>query len=174
MRAGLLAAVLLAGCAHERAPGWPSERKAARLQVPFFPDDTDQCGPSALASVMSYWGDATEPDGLRKEIYTAKLGGSLPMDLMLAARAHGLSASMSEGGAYELRREIDAGRPAIAFLNLGFKLVPIGHFVVVTGYDARGVYAHSGERRDVHRTWREFESQWAKTGRWMLRVSRPS
>lgn len=171
MRRSFLALVLTAGCAHPRAV---PPRPGARLQVPFYADSTDQCGPSALASVLAYWGAAAKPEELRREIYTAKLGGSLPMDLMLAARARGLAASMTEGGIDALRGEIDAGRPAIAFLNLGPRLVPIGHFVVVTGYDDRGVFAHSGARRDEHLSWSSFESRWARTGNWMLRVAHPS
>ncbi len=164
---------LLLGCAHSPAAGPPSSG-IPRLQVPFFPDGTDQCGPSALASVLGYWGKPAEPAELRREIYVPKLRGALPLDLLLAARAHGLKAEMSEGGLDALKGELDAGRPVIAFVNLGFRFLPIGHFLVVTGYDGRGVYAHSGKRKNEFLGYSEFDRMWEKTGRWTLFSSGPA
>lgn len=150
---------------------------AVLLGVPFFPDKTDQCGPSALASVLAFWGKPADPKDLKREIYVAKLGGSLPMDLMIAARAHGLAAEMSSGSLDGIKGNLDAGRPVVVFVNLGWRLIPIGHFLVVTGYDdaRRGVYAHSGLKQDAFVTYRTFMKQWDKTGRWALVVAaRPS
>lgn len=146
---------------------------AVLLGVPFFPDKTDQCGPSALASVLSFWGKPAKPQELKREIYVEKIGGSLPMDLLIAARAHGLSAEMSSGSLEGLKGNIDAGRPVIAFVNLGWRSVPIGHFLVVTGYDdtRRGVFTHSGVKKDSFVPYRRFMSQWDKTGRWALVVA---
>ena len=52
MRAAILvlAAGMLAGCAATRgsAPAGGQAARPVRLDVPFFPDDTNQCGPSAL------------------------------------------------------------------------------------------------------------------------------
>jgi len=146
---------------------------AVLLGVPFFPDKTDQCGPSALASVLAYWGKPAEPKDLKREIYVEKIGGSLPMDLLIAARAHGLAAEMSSGSLDGLKGNLDAGRPVIAFVNLGWRFLPIGHFLVVTGYDEarRGVYAHSGVKKDAFFPYRKFMKQWDRTGRWALVVA---
>lgn len=146
---------------------------AVALGVPFFPDKTDQCGPSALASVLAFWGRPSEPAELRRELYLAKLGGALPMDLLIAARAHGMAAEMPDGGLERLKRDLDAGRPVIAFVNLGWSFLPIGHFLVVTGYDdeRRGVYAHSGLKKDAFLPYGRFLRQWERTGRWSLVVS---
>ena len=165
--------VFFMGCAHSRRAA-PASGGAPRLQVPFFPDGGDQCGPTALASVLGYWGVPAEPAALRREIYLPSLRGALPLDLLLAARARGLKAEMSNGGRDELRGQIDAGRPVIAFVNLGFRFLPIGHFLVVTGYDERGIYAHSGRRKNAFVGWSKFEGMWEKTGRWTLVISRPS
>ena len=143
------------------------------LGVPFFPDKTDQCGPSALASLLSYWGRPADLADLRREIYLDKLGGALPMDLLIAARAHGLAATMSSGSLEALKADLDAGRPVVAFVNLGLKLVPIGHFLVVTGYDeARGgIYAHTGAEKNSFIPYARFRKQWERTGRWTLVAS---
>lgn len=146
---------------------------AVLLGVPFFPDKTDQCGPSALASVLAFWGKSAEPKDLKKEIYVEKIGGSLPMDLLIAARAHGLAAEMSSGSLDGLKGNLDAGRPVIAFVNIGWRFLPIGHFLVVTGYDEarRGVYAHSGVKKDAFVPYGKFMKQWDRTGRWALVVA---
>src|SRR5207247_2100689 len=96
-----------------------------RLDVPFFPDKTDQCGPATLAGVLSFWGKSINPQQLRQEMYLAKLHGTLPMDLMLTARAHGLKAEMVQGNLEMLRAELEAGRPVLVMLNTGFSMVPV-------------------------------------------------
>lgn len=146
---------------------------AVLLGVPFFPDKTDQCGPSALASVLAFWGKAAEPKELRREIYLDKLGGALPLDLALAARRRGLAAEMTNGTVDALKDDLDGGRPVIAFVNLGWSFLPIGHFLVVTGYDEEkgGFYAHSGTRKDAFVPYGRFRRQWERAGRWALVVS---
>ncbi|MEW6544474.1 MAG: C39 family peptidase [Nitrospirota bacterium] len=142
------------------------------LSVPFFPDDKDQCGPAALASILTFWGIPTAPQDLKKEIYMPRLGGTLPMDLLFAAKARGLKAEMYTGSLDDLKAELEAGRPLVAFLNLGNKLFPQGHYVVVTGYDEerQGVYIHSGQTRDEFVPYNRFIRSWGKTGLWTLLV----
>lgn len=143
-----------------------------RIPVPFFPDDKDQCGPATLASVLTFWGVPTDPQDLRKEVYTPRLGGALPMDLLLAAQTRGLDAAIYSGGLDDLKSELAAGHPLVAFLNLGSALFPQGHYVVVTGYDDRrqGVYVHSGPLRDDFVPYERFLRSWEKTGRLTLLV----
>ena len=165
------AALLLAGGCRT-VPPQPETGRAAALRVPFYANTSDQCGPAALASVLSFWGAATEPETLRSELYRAKLRGSLPLDLTLAARRRGFKAAMYEGGLDDLRRRLDAGRPLVAFLNVGFELLPQGHFVVVTGYDdARGgVVMHSGTDAGRFLAYGRLEKLWRRTGRLTLLV----
>lgn len=144
----------------------------AHVVVPFFPDDTDQCGPATLASLLTYWGIPSDPPSLKGQIYTSRLRGTLPMDLLLAAQARGLQAAGSNGTLETLKVELDADRPVVALLNLGWIIFPQGHYVVITGYDERrqGVYMHSGLARDLFVPYEQFLANWNKTGRWMLRV----
>ncbi len=164
-----LAVCLLSGCASRRVAGAPEGRQV-RLEVPFYPDDTDQCGPSALASVLGYWGSDATPAGLKSELYRANLKGSLTVDLLLAAESRGMTAEMADGGLTRLRTELDAGHPLIAFVNMGFRFYPIGHYLVVTGYDdgKRMLYAHSGLTRDEEIPYATFDRRWEKTRRWTL------
>jgi ABC-type bacteriocin/lantibiotic exporter with double-glycine peptidase domain len=149
-----LAAVVPAGAAAHSIPN-----------VPFFPDSKNQCGPAVLAGVLNFWGVAADPEELRKEVYIDRLKGSLAIDLAVAARARGLKAEMVSASTELLKKEISAGRPVIAFLNLGFSAAPIGHFVLVTGFDdeKEGFYAHSGGK-DKFFPYKRFLKNWKKTG----------
>lgn len=145
------------------------------LVVPFFPDNTDQCGPATLASILTYWGMPSNPRALREEIYLRRIRGTLSIDLLLAAQSRGLRAEGIGGTLDRLKTELAADRPVVALLNLGWALYPQGHYVVVTGYDEQrqGVYVHSGLVRDAFVPYALFLAKWEKTGRWMLQM-RPS
>jgi len=171
----LLACLLAAGCATlpgEAGPGEPRGDALVRLAVPFFPDDTDQCGPSALAGVLTYWGRPESPANLRRELYRARLKGALTVDLLLAAQSRGFDAEMAEDGLQSIRTELDAGRPVIAFLDVGITALAVGHYVVITGYDdgGRRIYAHSGMARDKGIPYDKFERQWKAAGQWALLI----
>lgn len=172
MRARLLAPLLLglAGCAAPPLAATP--QKPVLLEVPFFPDNTDKCGPSALASILRFWGNQTDSRHIKDEIYLAHLKGSLSVDLLLAAQSHGLSAEMLEGNWTRIKSEINAGHPLIAFVNRGFRFYPVGHYLVITGYDdqRQGIYAHSGTKRNAFMPYESFDRQWHKTDRWALLI----
>lgn len=174
--AAVLAALMTASCssAPARRGAAPAPGNGVRLSVPFFPDRGDQCGPSALAGVLRFWGRPEDPAALREDLYRPDLKGSLTIDLMLAARARGLEAEMVDGDMTLLKKELDAGRPLLVFVNRGFASMPVNHFMVVTGYDDRGIYANTGPTRDAHLSYRAFQREWDKTDRWALVVSRGS
>ncbi|MFI5346052.1 MAG: C39 family peptidase [Elusimicrobiota bacterium] len=170
----ILGACLLLGCAGAGAKRAPDDGRVL-LQVPFFPDTSDQCGPSALASVLGYWGKAAYPTELKKQLYRPSLKGVLTVDMLLAAKGRGLPAEMANGSVVRIKKELDAGRPVIAFVNVGFRFYPIGHYLVITGYDEgrQLLYVHSGARRNLALTYAQFESQWEKTERWTLFILPP-
>lgn len=170
-----LTACLLAGCAAPRVSRAPLDSRQSRrvlLNVPFFPDNTDQCGPSVLASVLWYWGKQAEPALLRRETYQAHLKGSLTVDLLLAAESRGLSAEILNASLPRVKSELDAGHPLIAFINTGYSFYPVGHYLVITGYDDSGqhIFAHSGMKRDMEISYKKFDRQWEATKRWTLLI----
>jgi hypothetical protein len=170
----------MAGCAgYHVQHGWnfktdpkSSVSDGRMLDVPFFPDKTDQCGPSALASVLSFWGPPVEPRVLKKEIYLAQLKGSLPIDLLLAAQNRGFEARLYNGSIDDLKSELRKGHPLVAFLNRGFDFFPIGHYVVVSGYDEarEGLYVDSGSAKDQFVRYKCFLRNWDKTQRSTLLI----
>jgi len=145
---------------------------AHRLVVPFFADDTDQCGPATLASILTYWGILTEPGVLKKEVYLPQLRGTLPIDMFLAAQAFGMKVESYNGNLENMKSELESGHPLLAFLNLRYKFFPQGHYVVITGYDDRrqGVYIHSGLEANKFVSYERFLRDWKKTGHWTLLV----
>jgi ABC-type bacteriocin/lantibiotic exporter with double-glycine peptidase domain len=171
--AGLLAGCSSAGKSTFTAVSMPPEEKGVlQLDVPLFPDRTDQCGPASLAGVLRFWGNDVPMETLKKEIYRAGLKGSLPIDLVLAAQDHGMSAQLLDGGLAQVKKELDAGHPLVALVNQGLSFIPIGHYLVVTGYDARrhGVYVNSDVRKNAFMSDESFERQWERTDRWALLI----
>ena len=135
------------------------------LQVPFFPDHADQCGPSVVASVLTFWGTPVTPTEIKQEIYTAHLKGSLSIDMMLAAQRRGFKAHLYSGSPEDLKSELGKGHPVIAFLNRGFTFLPVGHYVVINGFDdaRQGLIIHSGMYKNKFISYKRFSSFWDKT-----------
>ncbi len=105
----ILAAGALAGCSmfrvrqeqpplHDKPP-----EDHQLLSVPFFPDGTDQCGPSAEAAVLSYWGAPVDAGALKSEVYSQRLQGSFSLDLLLAAQHRGFKAHLYQGSLEDLK-----------------------------------------------------------------------
>lgn len=175
MVAVILSAWLSSGCAGtgESSPiPWATTSTTWIAGVPFFPDDGDECGPATLAAILLYWGSSVSQADLAAEVYDRSLRGTLPFDLRQAAADRGFIAQLVRGTMPDLQVEITAGRPVIVQLNLGTGWLPIGHYVLVTGFDedhAR-IIAHSGTRPNRVFPYAAFLRDWAGAGNWMLTV----
>jgi hypothetical protein len=171
---------LLAGCTSPRLEGdhdrtmRPPGDEGPHLAVPYFPDRRDQWGPASLAGVLSFWGKPTTPDDVRKEVHFPKQPGSVALDLKYAARKRGLEAEMRNGGSLKgLMGELDAGRPMMVLLDIGVRWAPVRAYVTVTGYNTwlHGVYAHWGPKKDFFLSYKQFDGEWKRAGRWFLHVA---
>lgn len=133
--------------------------------VPFFPQDELMCGPAALASVIGYWGADGSMREVANKVYEEKLGGTLPIDLVIFAKEKGFMAAFYSGGLEDLKRNLSKGIPLILFLNLGLREYPVGHYIVAVGYsDAAGVVlAHSAMNKEEVFTYQRLEKLWSKT-----------
>jgi hypothetical protein len=142
--------------------------------VPFFPQETDQCGPAALAMVLAWSGSAIAPQDLVKEVYTPGRQGSLQPGLVAAARRHGRLAYPFNGPSHVMA-EVAAGHPLIVLQNLGTASYPAWHYAVVVGIDrtAEEVVLHTGStaRRPV--MWSRFLYTWERSNYWALLVLPP-
>lgn len=165
-------ALLLAGCGAPRSfavlkdiSEYPAGA-AYISSVPFYPQNDHMCGPSSLASVIGYYGRGAGMAEVAREVYSARLKGTLPVDLLIYARDRGFEADYYSGSLDDLRKNVSGKRPLIIFLNLGLESYPVGHYVVITGYDDRlkVVVAHSGPVKDEVFSYDDLLKDWGKTG----------
>lgn len=141
--------------------------------VPFYSQTEYQCGPASLAAVLNYWGRAVSPEEIAETIYIPRLKGSLNLDLWRYAMDQGLDARIHRGSLQDLEMELLQNRPVIAFLNLGYRFYPVGHFLVVVGLDPQqgAVIVNSGKEKDKRIPYKKFLAAWKKTQYWSLWIN---
>ncbi|MCW5624940.1 MAG: PA2778 family cysteine peptidase, partial [Burkholderiales bacterium] len=160
MRVCIVLAVLmvLGGCAQHGpilAPRINAVAAPTRVElddVPFFPQRDYQCGPAALATVLTYADQPTTPDELVPAVYLPGRKGSLQVEMVAATRNHGRIGYVLAPTLAALLEELQAGRPVVVLQNLGLESVPIWHFAVVVGYssvDETFILRSGTERRRV-------------------------
>lgn len=175
---GLLAALacaLLTGCAaipsppeygRGLTPSGPRQVELAR--IPFFPDDEDQCGPAALATVLQSAGIDRNPAQLKSQVYLPQRRGSLQFELLGAARRAGAIPYVLRPLPDDLLREVAAGNPVVVLQDVGGLLRTQWHYAVVVGFDMaqRLVTLRSGTLHRLEMPMDEFDRTWAKSSRW--------
>lgn len=137
----VLALTTVLGCA-ARSPFLP-ERISGKdrlsgielKSVPFFPQEKNQCGPAALASVLSASGVPVTPEQLSPMVYLPKKGGSLQKEIIAACRRYGRIPYQIDHEISNLAGELREGRPILVLTNLGLSYLPLWHYAVVIGYD---------------------------------------
>ena len=153
-----------------------SQERLTAIDVPFFPQETFQCGPAALATVINYWygkaGTAKilTPETIGAEIYSPSARGVLGIDLELYARKLGFQAEQAAGTIDRLKSSIDRGVPPLLLVDYGFSLYQRNHFMVVKGYSDRALLVNSGRRENELVANEDLLKVWEKTGYWMLLV----
>ena len=162
--AGLLC--FLWGC----APGALSPGSSAvRIdKVPFYPQDEYQCGPASLAGVMNYWKVPVTPDEIAREIFSRTARGTLTIDMVFYAERKGLTARQYRGSWNDLRKKVTDGYPLVVLVDEGFSLYQANHYMVVTGFDDRGVIVNSGPTKQGVVETDAFVRRWERAGFWTL------
>ena len=161
-----------AWCAGAGTPGLYAEDSPMRVirNVPFYPQKKNQCGPASLAGVMVFRGVFTSPEEIAAEIYSPTAGGSLDSDLRRYAVRKGLHAEQYRGSVEDLKAQIDRGNPVIVLVDTGFLSYRAHHFMVIIGYDGRGVIANSGIEQSRRISMQKFLDSWGKTDFWTLLI----
>ncbi|HUF82516.1 MAG TPA: PA2778 family cysteine peptidase [Burkholderiales bacterium] len=136
--------------------------------VPFFPQVEYQCGPAALATTLAGTGVKVAPEDLVSQVYIPERRGSLQIEMLAAARRHGLVSYELAPRFDDLLREIAAGTPVIVLQNLGF--VDGWHYAVAVGYDyERGeLILRSGETERKVLPFPVHEMVWKRSGYWAM------
>jgi hypothetical protein len=149
-------------------------RKIELTQVPFYPQGEFQCGPASLAMTLQWSGVAITPEQLKPEVYTPSRRGSLPPDMIGAARRHGRVAYPVHR-IEDILKEVAGGHPVIVLQQLRSLFQASWHYAVIIGYDLdqREIILHSGvEAREVLAI-DEFAGTWQPSGHWGLLTLSP-
>lgn len=182
LAAGVLLLLSLLGCAgtpqvtsiRQNAGALPP--RAELTGVPFFPQETHQCGPASLAMAANFAGAEVSAAALTAQTYLPERHGSLQAEMMAATRRQGLIAYPLAPSLHDLFSEVAANNPVIVLQNLGLSAFPKWHYAVVIGYDLEReeVILRSGlERRQVL-PFTPFEHTWARSGYWAMLALPPT
>jgi tetratricopeptide (TPR) repeat protein len=143
--------------------------KIELTETPFFPQQRYQCGPAALATVLNVAGVKVTDEELVPEVYLPARNGSLQVEMLAAARRHGLISYQLAPRFEDLLREIAAGTPVVVLQNLG--MFSSGwHYAVAMGYDYNlgTLVLRSGtQERDVM-PFGVHEVVWLRGGYWAM------
>ena len=177
LAAGVFFVLLLTGCA-SLAPQTATLRETFHTkglperveltEVPFFPQTEYQCGPAALATVLAASGAKVTPDELVPQVYLPERKGSLQVEMLAAARRHGMVSYQLAPRFEDLLREIAAGNPVVVLQNLGFK--DGWHYAVAMGYDYDWgkLYLRSGEDKRSVMAFALHEFAWMRSNYWAM------
>lgn len=176
----ILSLVLL-GCATQPdikairvdTPSLPEQVELAT--VPFFPQQEFQCGPAALATVLTWSGVATDANALTPLMYLPAKQGSLQAELIATARRHGRVAYQLKPALKDLLTEIAAGNPVLVLQNLAFSWYPRWHYAVVVGFDLsrEELILRSGTYKRFVMPMRVFNNTWQRAGQWSVVTTSP-
>lgn len=184
-RAGALGGLaVLSGCASLTASqtrallAQPPSDLPARVewaQVPFFPQELNQCGPAALATALGAVGVTIAPEVLGTAVFVPAREGSLQIEMLAAPRRHGQIATRIRPDLLSLLREVAAGQAPVVLLNLGLSIRPLWHYAVVVGYDlpAGDILLRSGTVQREVMPLSTFEHTWARSSQWAFVVLPP-
>lgn len=174
--AGAFLSIWLAGCATPQTQALLNTRSGQLPQgvelsdLPFYPQETHQCGPASLAMVLDAGGTKVTPQELTSQVYLPGREGSLQVEMLAATRRNGLLAYELAPKLEDLLAEVAAGSPVLVLQNLALGWYPVWHYAVVVGYDLRReeIILRSGlEQRQVLPL-TTFEHTWARSGYWAM------
>ncbi len=143
--------------------------------VPFFPQEKYQCGPAALATVLTESGVPVTPRKLVPAVYLPQRRGSLQVELIAASRRYGRIPYVIDPELDSLIRWLQAGRPVVVLQNLALDSYPVWHYAVVIGYSAHddAFLLRSGKVERLALPASRFLRTWSRGGRWGLVVLKP-
>lgn len=148
----------------------------ALKSVPFFPQESYQCGPAALASILNNTGAIVTPEQLAEEVYVPAKQGSLQPFMIAAVRKRGLLPYVrAREGLVPLIEELKSGKPVLVLQNLGLAQLPNWHYAVVVGWEpsSQTFILRSGKNPEQKRSLKFFEYTWRASGYWALTVYSP-
>ena len=162
------------GCAQRPLENFPTAGGVGveLSQTPFFPQESHQCGPAALATVLGASGVVVTPAELVPQTYLPGRQGSLQLELIASARRQQRIPYVLAPDAAALFAELDAGHPVLVLQDLGVGPMHVWHYAVVIGYRAQQqqMLLRSGTTEVLIQPYDAFMRSWRKGGQWALVV----
>lgn len=180
--AGVFIIMLLSACgttqqiqALRSTPTAHMPARAELTQVAFYPQDEHQCGPAALATALQNAGVNVPPQQLTNFVYLPEKQGSLQVEMLAAARRHGMVAYLLQPKLADVLAEVAAGNPVVVLQNLALSWYPVWHYAVVVGYDLarEQLILRSGKDARQELSFFPFEKTWARSNYWAMVVLPP-
>lgn len=180
---GVFFALLLVGCAStpqtnrlisERPTDLPPHHELT--ETAFFPQEDYQCGPAALATVLTSQNIKVSPEQLVDKVYIPGRKGSLQIEMIATARSYDLLTYKLSPKLDDILREVASGRPVLVFQNLALEWVPQWHYAVVVGYDlnTQQLVLRSGTNKRHQVSFSTFERTWQRAKYWAYVLVQPN
>ena len=153
----------------------PMGAQAVLLDVPFHPQQENQCGPAALATVLAAAGVDSSPERLSPGLYLPAREGSLQIELQGATRREGRIPYVLDPEPRSLLAELETARPVLVLQNLRTPGFPTWHYAVLIGYDVERneLRLNSGPNAGLAMAAPRFLRTWDWGGRWAMVALRP-
>jgi hypothetical protein len=174
-----MVSLLLSGCANRPAlleSTYQTLPSHVELNdVPFHPQVQYQCGPAALAMVLSYQGVDTNVERLIPQVFIPGRDGSVQPEMLATARRHERIAFPIRGTLDGLLTHLASGDPVVVMQNLSLPAWPMWHYAVAIGYDLANerLILRSGEIEHHTLSFRRFDATWARAERWGFIIAPP-
>ena len=171
--------MLTAGCAgNVRVMMTDLERQTDVIELvdtPFYPQITDQCGPSALATILNVAGVDVSATSLKSSIYIPGRQGSLQLEMLAATRRYQRIPYELDTEITAVLSELRAGRPVLVLQNLGTNSVPVWHYAVVVGFlpDEKRFVLRSGDQERYRIKATNFLRSWRRADYWAVVALQP-
>lgn len=149
---------------------------SSSIPVPFITPRSELCGSTSIEMVASYWQSKAgfSPKLSTQELDTRTLipakGGTLQIEMAIAARSDGLIAYPLEPTYNALFHELEAHHPVIVLVNRSLSWYPLWHYVPVIGYDEekRSIKGHFLLQPNEEISIATFASLWKRSGNWAV------
>ncbi len=138
--------------------------------VPVYTQEKNQCGAASLATLLNFEGKAVVQNALYAELFVPNKKGTYQQELVALARQYDLLPYARTSHFTELLTEINHNKPTLVLLNLGLENIPVWHYAVVTGFNARKqqLTLHSGKAKATVMSLKRFEKAWRLADYWAI------